>query len=213
MAATSKDDVARALVNRGAAKCGLGDQLGAISDFTTVVGMAEASKEGVARAIFNRGVCKRQVGDARGALADMQAAVDFGVMDDGLVANAATIAFGSLFWEGDREGAAEVLRKFSAILNQADEVDARQNMLGFLGGISSPSLKDAWPKAWRILSENAQPKLKEALDFLEPVCRILEGADRAILAALPPEQRDFAETVLARFEREPDQPERITTRP
>ena len=40
----------------------------------------------------------------------------------------------------------------------------------------------------------------EAVRFLEPVCSVLEGKDRTLLNALPPEQREFALEVLAKFE-------------
>jgi hypothetical protein len=66
-------------------------------------------------------------------------------------------------------------------------------------------MKDAWPTAWRILAETQRPEITEALDFLKPVCDVLEGKDRTMLDGLPPEQREFAEDVLKRFEAKPKQ--------
>ena len=48
-----------------------------------------------------------------------------------------------------------------------------------------------------------RPEIAEALRFLEPVCLVLEGKERAVLDGLPPEQREFAENVLRRFDAKP----------
>ena len=39
----------------------------------------------------------------------------------------------------------------------------------------------------------------EAINFFEPVCRVLEGQDRSLLDALPPELREFALDMPAKF--------------
>jgi hypothetical protein len=49
----------------------------------------------------------------------------------------------------------------------------------------------------------SRPEVAEALRFLEPVCEVLEGKNRAVLDGLPPEQREFAENVLKSFEAKP----------
>ena len=47
----------------------------------------------------------------------------------------------------------------------------------------------------------AQPlEARQALGFFEPVCTVLEGGERSLLDPLPPEQREFALKVLARFD-------------
>jgi hypothetical protein len=38
------------------------------------------------------------------------------------------------------------------------------------------------------------------LGFLDPVCTVLEGGEKSLLDPLPPEQREFALKVLARFD-------------
>jgi len=47
---------------------------------------------------------------------------------------------------------------------------------------------------------NLKPEIFEVISFFEPVCRVLEGQDRSLLDALPPEQREFALDVLAKFD-------------
>jgi hypothetical protein len=64
-------------------------------------------------------------------------------------------------------------------------------------------MKDAWPTAWHGLAECQPSKIADSLEFLKPVCEVLEGKDRAILDSLPPEQREFAENVLRSFDAKP----------
>jgi hypothetical protein len=80
---------------------------------------------------------------------------------------------------------------------------ASPTALRFLNWITAPGLKDAWAAAWRVLAGTSRPEVAEALHFLEPVCAVLEGKDRAVLDGLPPEQREFAENVLKSFEAKP----------
>jgi tetratricopeptide (TPR) repeat protein len=76
----------KAFYNRGFAKRQLGDNHGAISDYTTVIEMSGASHESVALALFNRAVAKRQVGDNRGAISDYSALIEMeGVPDQDVV--------------------------------------------------------------------------------------------------------------------------------
>jgi hypothetical protein len=63
-------------------------------------------------------------------------------------------------------------------------------------------MRHGWPAAWRALVSGLPAEVGEALHLLAPVCEVLEGKSRSVLDALPPEQREFCETVLARFEGE-----------
>ena len=61
-------------------------------------------------------------------------------------------------------------------------------------------MRTIWPRVCRRLSESQPPEVAEKLQFLMPVCEVLETGDRSKLNPLPPEVRDFAEELLARFE-------------
>jgi hypothetical protein len=50
------------------------------------------------------------------------------------------------------------------------------------------------------LAEGQPPAVAEGLQFLLPVCEVLETGDRGRLDPLPPKQRDFALEALAGFE-------------
>jgi hypothetical protein len=91
----------------------------------------------------------------------------------------------------------------SVSLNSLVKEKAREVALRFLNGLASAEEKEAWPIALRSLVTNLKPEAAEAIRFLEPVCSVLEGKDRTLLDALPPEQREFALEVLAKFEPKP----------
>jgi tetratricopeptide (TPR) repeat protein/DNA-binding MarR family transcriptional regulator/energy-coupling factor transporter ATP-binding protein EcfA2 len=196
-------DVARALVNRGVTKRRLGDTEGAISDWSAVIDMVGVPNEQRARAFFSRWLTFRRQ-DETLAIEDLLKVIDLAVMTDDLVVHAANIAYGILWLRKDYSGAKAVVTKLGGVLNTASKDLASATALRFLNRITSPGLKDAWAAAWRVLAGTSRPEVAEALHFLEPVCAVLEGKDRAVLDGLPPEQREFAENVLRSFEAKPN---------
>jgi len=94
----------------------------------------------------------------------------------------------------------DVLRKFLAALASLSNEQAREAALRFLNSLALPEMKETWPNVWRGLVVQLRPEVAEPVRFLEPVCSVLEGKDRTLLDALPPEQREFALEVLAKFE-------------
>ena len=96
------------------------------------------------------------------------------------------------------------MRRLGSVLNSVSSELARATALRFLNDLTSLGLKDAWAAAWRVLAGMSRPEVAEALHFLEPVCEVLEGKNRAVLDGLPPEQREFAENVLKSFEAKPN---------
>jgi hypothetical protein len=129
--------------------------------------------------------------------------IDLAEITGDLVIYAAKIAFQVLWLGKDYSGAKGVVTKLGGVLNSASIELARATALRFLISITSSTMKGAWPVAWRILTETQRPEVAETLQFLEPVCAVLEGKDRAILNGLPPEQREFAENVLRSFDAKP----------
>ncbi len=196
-------DVARALVNRGVTKRRLGDTQGAISDWTAVIDLVGVPNEQLARAFFSRWLTFRHQDRTFAAVEDLVKVIDLAVMTDDLVFHAAKISYSILRLRKDYSGAKAVVTKFGGVLNSASKELARATALRFLNSIALPGMKDAWPTAWRILAQTQRPDIAEALHFLEPVCAVLEGKERAVLDGLPPEQREFAENVLRSFDAKP----------
>jgi tetratricopeptide (TPR) repeat protein/energy-coupling factor transporter ATP-binding protein EcfA2 len=196
-------DIARALVNRGVNKGRLGDTQGAISDWSAVIDMVGVPNEQLARAFFSRWLTFHRQDKTLAAVEDLLNVIDLAVMTDDLMTHAANIAYGILWIREDYSGAKAVVAKLGGVLNSASKELARATALRFLNSIASPIMKDGWPAAWRVLAETSRPEIAEALSFLKPVCDVLEGNGRAILDGLPPEQREFAESVLKGFEAKP----------
>ncbi len=199
-----KERIARALINRGVNKHQLGDAQGAMADYTAVIELDGAPMEGIAKALFNRGMSYLATDSTTAALSDLMAVISSGITTDNLMSDAAAAAI-SLEPAGDIEPRTEhVLRTLSTALESLSNEQAREVVLHFLNALAMPEMKKAWPSVWKSLIAQLKPEVAEAVRFLEPVCSVLEGKDRTLLDALPPEQRDFAVEVLAKFEPTPE---------
>lgn len=189
--------VAMALANRGVVKVRRGDVEGSITDFTAAIDLQDAPTEYIALALFNRGNAKRQRGDVNDAVTDYTKILTIGPQNSELTSDAASAAFETISQLG---GGDAILLAFESLLASTPLDTATETTIRFLNKIAVPKLKSTWPKAWRSLSTNLRPEIVESLRLFEPVCLALETGSNAQLAALPPEQRDFVENVLRRFD-------------
>jgi tetratricopeptide (TPR) repeat protein len=194
------EQVAMALVNRGLARHSVGDAHGAVTDYTTVIKMDGAPREQLAKALFNRGVSSVRAGLTEEAFRDLINVISIGITTDNLMSDAAAIAICEVPAGDIKNKTEEVVRKFSAALDSLPPDQARDEALHLLNALASPPIRETWANVWRGLIAQLKPEVVEAIRFLEPVCSVLEGKDRSLLAALPPEQREFALEVLAKFE-------------
>ncbi|MBI3375086.1 MAG: tetratricopeptide repeat protein [Betaproteobacteria bacterium] len=192
-----KVQVAKGLFNRGATKQQHGDVEGAITDYTSIIDLEGAPSEQVAMALFNRSVSKQQRGNVESAVADYTKILAIELRDYELISDAASAAFETV--SQDSRGDA-VLLAFVSSLARAPLAVATETAIRLLNKIAISKLKGAWPKAWRFLSTNLPSEVRNSLRIFEPVCTVLETGNEAQLAALPPEQRDFVESVLRRFD-------------
>lgn len=195
-----KDLIARALLNRGFTKIKQGDIQGAFADYSAIIEFEGAPKDQIAKALLGRGFTKKKQGDVQGAIADYIAVIDIGVMAGEVMSSAAKFAFRASWNCNDQTAARMVMEKFSSALRNTSNELAREISLRFLRTIATPKMKDGWPVAWQILAQGAHPEVAEALGILEPVCAVLSGKNRSLLEALPPEQREFVQDILSRFE-------------
>jgi tetratricopeptide (TPR) repeat protein len=194
---------ARALVNRGATKGQLGDTTGALADYTTVIELEGAPKERVSRALLNRGTLRFRQGQFAEAREDLLGSVACGIATGGLVAIAAETAFVACAASEVESKTETVLQTFATAIGSLSNEQVREMALRFLNLLAGPDTDDLWPSAYKQLIALLKPEVAEAIRFLEPVCRVLEGNDRTLLDALPPEQREFAVEVLTKFEPKP----------
>jgi len=106
-----------------------------------------------------------------------------------------------LYWsDGFINEANSTLDRFAQHLATLPE---KQKVLGyteFLARLASPSMRQGWTYATRRLLKTQSLEDSHTLDFLEPVCRVLENSEKSLLDPLPPEQREFALEVLACFD-------------
>ena len=197
-----KEPVARALVNRGVAKARLGDLQGAVTDYTAVVALQDAPKEQVAKAMVNRGFTSLRLGHKASAIADWTAVLELGTGFEDGVSVAAERLF-RLYWlDGAAKEANNTLDRLAQHLATKPSDQRVLKVMEFLARLASLGMRQGWPQAARRLLAAQPPETRQALGFLEPVCTVLEGGEKSLLDPLPPEQREFALKVLARFDAE-----------
>jgi tetratricopeptide (TPR) repeat protein len=194
-----KKQVAKALYNRGVAKGMTGDTQGAIADYTAVVELPDAPKEQVAKALFHRGIAGYNLRHLEEALSDWMDVIRITGTPLEARSNSAVKAFSACWQDGQVERARSILTLFTDSLRAIDHQEKGDCLVRLLAGLASPEMREAWPQAWRAVSQDQPPEVAEALKVFKPVSRILEGAERSILDALPPEERAFAERILERF--------------
>lgn len=194
------ESVANALFNRGCAKGRLGDNGGAVADYSAVVDLGGAPKERVAAALVNRGTAKAALGREPDAFADWSKVLDMELGGDAVVGAAAANLFRHRWQDGSTSLANEALDRFGTHLAKQPSDQRAARLTSFLARLAAPALRRGWALAAHRLFEAQPPEAKQSLAFLEPVCAVLEGGGRHLLDPLPPEQREFALSVLSRFE-------------
>ena len=106
-----------------------------------------------------------------------------------------------LHWlEGATDQANDTLDRLAQHLAAKPPEERTLKLTEFLARLASPAMRQGWPPAARRLLGTQPPETREALAFVEPVCTVLEGGEKRLLDPLPPEQREFALKVLARFD-------------
>jgi tetratricopeptide (TPR) repeat protein len=202
MEGAPKHLVAQALFNRGVAKGDSGDRSGAMADFTTLVEMPGIPGVELGKALANRGIAARHLGNSEGAMEDWQRVLRIEAADAGswIVAAAGLV---ELHWlAGQEGGAAYAIELFRERLAGRPDQERAEIIVKLLSRLARAGLKEGWVRAWRLLTSGQPPTVAEPLTLLEPVARVLEGADVSELNALPPERREFVQSVLSRFKTE-----------
>jgi hypothetical protein len=184
----------------------LGDTQGALTDYTAVVMLGNAPEELVARALFNRGSVNRTLDQKASAIADWTAFLELGAGFEAGVSLAAESLF-RLYWaDGVANEANKTLDRLAQHLATKPLDQRVLKLTEFLARLASPAMRQGWLHAARRLLGAQPPETRQALGFLEPVCAVLEGGEKSLLDPLPPEQREFALKVLARFDAEKNPP-------
>ncbi len=199
MAGAPKAQVAMALVNRALAAGATGDHARASADFTAVIEMGGATAEQTARALANRAVAASHLGNGAAARADWERVLRMDKANAAAAIAAASGLFRLHCAAARREDAMLALRLFRQWLGARSERGKAADIVRLLSSLAMPALREEWPQAWRLLAAEQPPGVAEALEFLKPVAEVLEGADASTLNGLSPEQREFARSILARF--------------
>ena len=88
------------------------------------------------------------------------------------------------------------MKKTRSLVGQIPEPDELYGREKFLARLASPTMRQAWLHAARRLLGAQPPEIRQALGFLEPVCKVLEGGEKRLLDPLPPEQRECVASAI-----------------
>ena len=117
-----------------------------------------------------------------------------------------------LYWlDGATNEANNTLDRFAQHVRPTPPDQRVLKLTELLAHLASPAMRQGWLHAARRLLGAQPPEVKQALGYLEPVCAVLEGGEKSLLDPLPPEQREFALKVLARFDAEKNPPAALRT--
>jgi len=192
-----KDQVARALFNRGASKDDQGETEGAIADYTAVTELEDGPREPVLRAMLYRGLAQSMLGRSKEALRDWEAVIAAPEADEEIWLRAATEALRVAWLSVDRGRTDEILASVLSVMARQSPETGRKTTTKLFSGLAAPDMRSGWPHAWRRLSEGLPDQV---VQIFQPIADILETGDLSKLDPLPPEQREFVEGVLKKFE-------------
>ncbi|MFA6107625.1 MAG: tetratricopeptide repeat protein [Candidatus Latescibacterota bacterium] len=191
------EQVARALIDRGRIRHQRNDYGDAITDFSTAIELPNAPAEFVSWARVSRGVCALAAGRMEEATGDFKA-----------VALPPEVTLEARYWavaalllvSAKRHESVESITLARTVAEGLANGDRVRFLTGVLRALRTPAMQAHWPGICRALCEGQPPAVAEQLQFLLPVCEVLETGDRSKLDPLPPEQRDFALEVLSGFD-------------
>jgi len=178
----------------------------ALSDFSAVVTLEGAPKEEVAGALACRAFINLALDQRASAIADWTAVLELGTNVAGGFSLAAEILFREYWPKGASIKANITLDRLAQHLATTPSEERVLKLTEFLARLASPDMLQGWLHAARRLLGAQPTEVRQALGFLESVCAVLEGGERSLLDPLPPEQREFALKVLARFDAEKNPP-------
>ena len=85
-------------------------------------------------------------------------------------------------------------------MSQASPTERAEQIEAVLLALASPDMGPSWPRIFGSLAEDQPPEVAQRLAFFRPVASILESGELNLLDPLPPEQREFVQEVLRKFE-------------
>ena len=183
-----------------------GDYSGVIVDGSSLIESDGLPSLGLAVILALRAAARSRLNDTIGSQGDLNEAVArIAISSDDRQFLLATLLVGLFMDFG-----VEVRSSMSDLLARAIEsspAGARGELTGracfYLAG---PDKHASWPAVVRRMCQTLSPETAKSIGALLPVADVLEGRDRGVLDALPPEERAFALNLLARFEPKREKP-------
>lgn len=133
------------------------------------------------------------------AIEDYIAVIEGPVVNPELRASALTNAIYAALHTAEEALMDRVLSFSQNAIRQVDKKVIPLFMSNTLQLLASPETKREWLQLFEQFVEEPSDSLAE-LEFFRPIAAVLATGDRSHLDPIPPEQREFAEEVLTKFE-------------
>ncbi|KAA0142503.1 tetratricopeptide repeat protein, partial [Gimesia chilikensis] len=194
------DQIARALVGRSHRYNLLLDSENALSDTHKIAQISATSDEVKSMGAVNQGTAlahqkrwEESFSSYHSAISDFKYRVEHRKM---LAADIILESSHSTLIAANPDFAERVL-KFSV---ESFPVQSGKDAIELLQNLAKPEMKHRWSHVFRILKKSIPDKDCPSLEILAPVAEILDGVPTTNMNRLPPEQRNFVNEVLRRFE-------------
>jgi hypothetical protein len=196
-----------ARVVHGVVEWMLGDYAAVVADCSALIESGGLSSRELAGTLACRAMARLKVNDSTGARADFNDALatDESSIYALLELLATVVSF--VFRMPGLEATVHLVDSLVSALELAPEQIQVELVVNAFALFAEPDTRSFWPEVVRRIHDKLPAKTAEGAAFLLPVADVLEGKDRSMLDALPPEQRAFALDVLERFEPKEENPE------
>jgi tetratricopeptide (TPR) repeat protein/Cdc6-like AAA superfamily ATPase len=192
------EQVAKALFNRGNTRGQQGDPAGEIADYTKVIDLEDAEPDLQATALLGRATVQASVGQPHEGFADSIAVAE--KVSCPLPLRTAAIVTATIATGSDERRLARVLSALQAFIASLEPEQRQHSIVEILSLLSSPGTASVWPRVWRAVRGTMSTDAATSMSFLDAVAAVLDGHTGSVLDPLPPEQREFAEEILRKFE-------------
>ena len=194
------EQIARALVNRGFAYGEAGEWASTICDSTRCIELPGASIDLIAMALVNRSWANSNTGEPALAIADSMKCIELpGAPVEQIVKALWNRRFCFLKQQATQSAFDDAIA-YAKIVSLSELTERASSLLR---DSAHPTLRDQWPVLLQTISDRLPEPDREKLQFFQPVARVLQGEDREqVFRRLAPEEREFAEEVLRKFDPE-----------
>jgi hypothetical protein len=186
------------------------DYAGVIAECSDWIQSTELDGEGHAQALVTRAAAKLRLNDRAGSGADLVAAVATSGVSWSTFSFPVSFVAPVLLGLSGQELAFDLVAEFVDVIDLAVSQKHVEFVASAVQSVAEPVNRASWPRLVRGMFNRMPLDPAKSIEYLLRVADVLEGTDRSVLDALPPEQRALAAEILEAFEPQDDDTEEET---